>query len=114
MMNLKPKIINHETESSGKIAYVLEVTDEQTGRSKVTKLRYSEFKNLHEDLEKLVSKLKLHIILPEFPSRKLFGSTNKSEESIFERKKELNSVLLPIPSTSTTCSPSRSSTASTS
>jgi PX domain len=114
MINLKPKIINHETETSGKIAYVLEVTDEQTGRAKVTKLRYSEFKNLHEDLEKLVSKLKLHIILPEFPSRKLFGSTNKSEESIFERKKELNNVPRPPRSTSTTCSPSRSSTASTS
>lgn len=114
MINLKPKIINHETESSGKIAYVLEVTDEQTGRAKVTKLRYSEFKNLHEDLEKLVSKLKLHIILPEFPSRRLFGSTNKSEESIFERKKELNNVRPHPRSTSTTCSPSRSSTASTS
>lgn len=50
MMNLKPKIINHETESNGKITYVLEVTDEQTGRSKITKLRYSQFKSLHEDL----------------------------------------------------------------
>lgn len=40
----------------------------------------------------MVSKLKLHIILPEFPSRKIFGSTNKSEESIFERKKDLNNV----------------------
>lgn len=92
MMNLKPKIINHETELNSKIAYVLEVTDEQSGRSKITKLRYSEFKGIHEELEKLVTKLKLHIILPEFPSRKFFGSTNKSEESIFERKKELNNV----------------------
>lgn len=32
--------------------------------------------------------------MPEFPSRKLFGSTNKSEESIFERKKDLNNVLM--------------------
>ncbi len=56
------------------------------------KLRYSQFKDIHEELEQLVSKLKLHIILPEFPGRKLFGSTNKSEEAIFERKKELNQV----------------------
>jgi hypothetical protein len=47
MMNLKPKIINHETESNGKIVYVLEVTDENSGQSKITKLRYSEFKNIH-------------------------------------------------------------------
>lgn len=83
MMHLKPKIINHETESSGKIVYALEITDETTSNSRVTKLRYSEFRNLHEEMEKIVDKLKLHIILPEFPGRKLFGATNKSEESIF-------------------------------
>lgn len=47
MFNLKPKIINHETELNSKIVYVLEVTDELSGKSKITKLRYSEFKNLH-------------------------------------------------------------------
>lgn len=69
------------------------MTEEATQKSKITKLRYSEFKSIHDELEKIVGKLKLHIILPEFPSRKLFGSTNKSEESVFERKKELNYVL---------------------
>jgi hypothetical protein len=55
-------------------------------------LRYSEFKDIHDEIEKVVSKLKLHIVLPEFPGRKFFGSTNKSEESIFERKKDINMV----------------------
>lgn len=41
MIHLKPKIINHELDSSGKVVYVLEVTDEQTGRTKITHLRYS-------------------------------------------------------------------------
>jgi len=40
----------------------------------------------------LLSKLKLSIILPEFPGRKLFGATNKSEEAVMERKKELQMV----------------------
>jgi hypothetical protein len=44
----------------------------------VTKLRYSEFKDIHDEIEKVVNKLKLHIVLPEYPGRKLFGSTNKS------------------------------------
>jgi len=64
MLNLKPKIINHENDSSNKVVYILEVTDEQSGRTKTTKLRYSQFKDIHDEVEKLVSKLKLHIILP--------------------------------------------------
>ena len=31
--------------------------------------------------------------MPEFPGRKVFGSTNKSEEAIFERKKDLTNVI---------------------
>ena len=77
-MNLKPKIISHETGVNGKITYVLEVTNETNQKTKVTKLRYSEFKDIHDEIEKVVNKLKLHIVLPEYPGRKLFGSTNKS------------------------------------
>jgi hypothetical protein len=104
MMHLKPKIVNHEADSQGKILYVVEVTDEQSGRTKVTRLRYSEFKKIHDELVALVDKLKLHLILPEFPGRKLLGSTNKSEEAIFERKKEINNVHHFLPSTWLTCS----------
>ncbi len=31
--------------------------------------------------------------MPEFPGRKLFGSTNKSEEAVLERKKGLVQVI---------------------
>ena len=82
-MHPKPKIVNHQSDPNGKIFFVLEVSDDQTGLCRTNKLRYSQFKSIHEQLEKLVAKLKLHIILPEFPGRKFFGSTNKSEESIF-------------------------------
>ena len=113
MIHLKPKIVNHETDSSGKVVYVLEVTNEQTCRTKLTKLRYSEFRKVHEQLVSIVDKLKLHLILPEFPGRKFFGSTNKSEESIFERKKELNNVFTLSISTLSTCCQSRSCIVST-
>lgn len=106
-------MVNHELDSSGKVVYVLEVTDEQTGRTKVTKLRYSSFRGIHDELAAIVDKLKLHIILPEFPGRRLLWSTNKSEESVFERKKELNNVNLSLVSTWWTCSRSRNCTAST-
>ena len=112
MIHLKPKMVNHELDSSGKVVYVLEVTDEQTGRTKVTKLRYSSFRGIHDELAAIVDKLKLHIILPEFPGRRLLWSTNKSEESVFERKKELNNVNLSLASIWWTCSRSRNYTAS--
>lgn len=56
-------------------------------------MRYSEFRDIHEEIVKLINKLKLHIVLPDFPSRKIFGSTNKSQELIFERKNELTDVI---------------------
>jgi hypothetical protein len=49
-MNLKPKIIAHETGISSKITYVLEVTNESTQRTKISKLRYSEFKDIHDEI----------------------------------------------------------------
>lgn len=85
-------IIGHETQSSGKIAYELEVKDENTNKIKIVKLRYSQFRDIHEELEQLINKLKLHINLPEFPARKLFGSTSKSEEAVLERQKGLEQV----------------------
>lgn len=92
MQSLKAKIIGHETNLNNKIIFVLEVKDEATHETKVNKLRYSEFKEIHDELEALISKLKLHLTLPELPGRKVFGSTNKSEEAIFERKKDLTNV----------------------
>jgi len=49
-MNLKPKIIAHETGTSSKITYVLEVTNETTQKTKISKLRYSEFKDIHDEI----------------------------------------------------------------
>lgn len=47
MQSLKIKITGHETQLDGKIVYVVEIKDEITGRAKVTKLRYSQFRDLH-------------------------------------------------------------------
>jgi hypothetical protein len=74
------------------VAYKLEVVDELSKRKKTVLLRYSQFKDIHDELEQLINKLKLHINLPEFPGRKLFGSTNKSEEAVLERQKGLENV----------------------
>lgn len=74
------------------MAYKLEVVDELSKRKKTVLLRYSQFKDIHDELEQLINKLKLHINLPEFPGRKLFGSTNKSEEAVLERQKGLENV----------------------
>jgi hypothetical protein len=60
----KANIIGHETQSNGKITYELEVKDESTGKCKITKLRYSQFKDIHDELEQVINKLKLHINLP--------------------------------------------------
>jgi len=78
MQSLKIRITGHETQLNGKIVYVVEIKDEITGKAKITKLRYSQFRDIHEEVEELITKLKLHITLPEFPGRKVFGSTNKS------------------------------------
>ena len=46
----KADIIGHETQSSGKIAYEVEVKDESTNKTKISKLRYSQFRDIHEEL----------------------------------------------------------------
>ena len=94
MMHIyKADITGHEVQPNGKIAYKVEVVDESTSKTKITMLRYSQFKDIHDELEQVVNKLKLHIQMPEFPGRKLFGSTNKSEEAVLERKKGLVQVI---------------------
>lgn len=90
-MVYKIKIISHELKDD-KVTYAILVVNEGTPEEKLFHYRYSQLKDTHEELEKLLSKLKLPIILPEFPARKLFGATNKSEEAVLERKKELASV----------------------
>lgn len=50
MQSLKAKIIGHETTLNHKIVFVLEVKDETTNHNKITKLRYSQFKDIHDEL----------------------------------------------------------------
>lgn len=69
------------------------MTDTITSSFRTVKYRYSQLKDLHAELASVVDKLQLPIALPEFPGRKLFGATNKNEEAIIERKKELNNVM---------------------
>ena len=47
MMTLKAKIIGHDTQANNKIAYVVEVQDGMVQRNKISKLRYSEFKEIN-------------------------------------------------------------------
>lgn len=90
-MVYKIKVTGHELKDD-KVTYSIQVTDDSTGDEKTFRYRYSQLKDIHEELEKLLGKLKLPLILPEFPGRKLFGATNKSEEAVLERKKELQLV----------------------
>ena len=57
----------------------------------VFKYRYSDFRNLHEALEKSKIRFLYKSILyrPEFPKRKIFGITNDSPEDIEKRREEL-------------------------
>jgi hypothetical protein len=64
MQSLKIKITGHETETNNKIVYTVEIKDEITNSVKITKLRYSQFRDIHEEVESIISKLKLHITLP--------------------------------------------------
>ena len=48
MRSLKGKITSHETQLNNKIVYVLEIHDEVSHKVKITKLRYSQFKDIHE------------------------------------------------------------------
>lgn len=48
MHSYKADIISHEFQQNGKICYELEVRDEASNRSKLTKLRYSQFRDIHE------------------------------------------------------------------
>lgn len=91
-MVYKVKILGHELRDD-KVTYTILVVNEGTTEEKTFRYRYSQLKDIHEEMDKLLNKLKLPIILPEFPARKVFGSTNKSEEAILERKKELAAVL---------------------
>ena len=87
MKNLAAKITSHHADPNGAIVYCLETTQHRNPRPKITKLRYSQLLAFHQELEILVATLKMEITLPDFPTKKLVGSTNKSEESISDRKK---------------------------
>ncbi len=47
MHSLKIRITGHETQLNNKILYVVEIKDEITGRTKISKLRYSQFRDIH-------------------------------------------------------------------
>ena len=50
MRSLKAKIPSHETQLNNKIVYVIEVHDEVLHKVKISKLRYSQLKDIHEEL----------------------------------------------------------------
>jgi hypothetical protein len=51
-------------------------------------------KDIHDELAEEACKSNENIILPEFPGRKLFGSTNKSEEAVLKRQQALLHVII--------------------
>jgi hypothetical protein len=73
--------VNHEL-NGDKVTYTIMVSDSKNGCSRSVRYRYSQLKDLHQELSDIVNKLQLHIVLPEFPGRKLFGATNKNEDAI--------------------------------
>lgn len=62
-MVFKVKIVGHDIKDD-KVSYTLLVTEEGTNEEKTFRYRYSQLKDIHEELEKLLGKLKLPIILP--------------------------------------------------
>lgn len=43
----KANIIGHENQTNGKVVYIVEVKDENSNLTKISKLRYSQFKDIH-------------------------------------------------------------------
>lgn len=84
-------ISNHQVKDD-KVIYSVCITDTENGNFKLVKYRYSQLKDIHSELEEILNKLQLAVELPLFPKRKLFGATNKSEESIMERQTQLVEV----------------------
>lgn len=50
MHTYQASVLGHENQSNGKIAYIFEVKDETLTSSKIVKLRYSEFRDIHSEL----------------------------------------------------------------
>lgn len=77
-MSFSLKIISHEM-TNNKVLYTVSVTSLTSSSIKYVKYRYSELKDIHDRLQEMITKLNLEINLPEFPKRRIFGVTNKSE-----------------------------------
>lgn len=90
-MSFVIKIISHEV-TNGKVVYTVSIVSCTSSATKYVKYRYSELKDIHDRLQEMIDTLNLLISLPEFPKRRMFGVTNKSEEAITERKGELGNV----------------------
>lgn len=60
---------------------------------RVSHVRYSDLKKLHDRIEHLVKNCRLNITLPDFPKRKLFGKTNSSSEHIQNRMTDITSYM---------------------
>jgi hypothetical protein len=75
------------------VTYYILIVNHQNGAVKLLKMRYSEVKNLHEEITKVVKNYKLLIDLPIFPGRKLFGKTNKDELTVLNRRQDLQGYL---------------------
>jgi hypothetical protein len=75
------KIQNHE-KIGETVTYFIIIVNHSNGLINTIRKRYSELKSFHEKLSKIISSYKLNVCLPLFPGRKLFGSTNKNDDSI--------------------------------
>ncbi|KRX00972.1 Phox homologous domain [Pseudocohnilembus persalinus] len=90
------KITSYQVQDSDKVTYSIIVNDTAKQSIFTSKFRYSELKNIHEKLKKYITKYKIGggaIQLPHYPGSKLFGSTNKNEEAIIERKNDIELYL---------------------
>ena len=67
------------------------ILNRQTGAVYSLRKRYSEFRDLHDKLEKKIKEYHLDVYLPIFPGRKLISKTNNDSKKIEGRKTELQS-----------------------
>ncbi|KAM3140696.1 Sorting nexin-17 [Paramecium bursaria] len=72
-----------------KVYYHILITNTENGTDKLTKQRFSQLEQLHQKIQDWISLFKIKIPPLQFPKKKMFGSTNNSEESIKKRRQEL-------------------------
>ncbi|CAD8085293.1 unnamed protein product [Paramecium sonneborni] len=83
--------INDYQTIDDKVYYQININCSE-GHRKISK-RYSDLKALNEKIIEKNSNFKLHLNLPQFPGRKIFGRTKNSVAGIKQRGKELQKYL---------------------